>query len=1132
MELYSSLSLDVLADDMIRRVCDKKNWNSLFAPPVVVFSDSKVEQWFKLRWVQKSKNSVLLNLKTYRLDEFLFEILGGNKFENDADSLKLLSPSFLRNALISKLTKKIGGKYYFETLDSCEVTDYLFDSDSENGGEGAKNLNSVRLYDFAGWLSGLFFEYELTRAGDFSDAGKKSAFFKDSWQGVLYDDVFSEVGKLGFTTLLRLSNQSDSPKKYSWDFSRPVFLFGFSGIGQLYHKILSDFAKSGANFSVYLQVSEKNPEKIAGGEAKNALLERWSLFGVENLELWKSDSAGGAFRQISLDEDDLFKNHLENLKGSLTLTAAPSQIREVEAVHSKICALLSEKRARLCDILVVSPKIQDYRTSIEQVFDQNSWYDKEFPYVPYKIADYSSENSFTAGAISVLSSVARKKYLCRSDLFALLRNPLVQCARNFSDGQVSDWSEWAESLNVFRDRGEGEERIEDWEKAKDRLLLSRLTGDLVKTDENDENQLLPYEVLESEDDDSLYKFADAIDSLLEWVRFSEKFGRGKNLSCEQIFKIREIFESWLLADEDALENLGMKSESYVFQDVLSEFDCLAMIAEKNENGFDSQSLLFALLEAASACSFHSANIFTRGVTFASFKPNGILGAKYVFFMGCDSKSFPGEDKKNVLDLRFAEKGRVKGDDSIPMKNKNAFLCQIMAAEKGFFVSYVNKNLQKDEDFYKSSVVTDLFEAIYPNVFDEDKKNPENEERRKETLKKFYEELSIDEKRGWEKLFTRREFRNKRNFARLNETQPDKGKSGVESASSVPEKDAKLDSLRQAKQKVYPDRVSVSQMKKFLSDPFVFVAESVFGGDDDEDSDDELQEFEPLVFDRLTKSQLRKDFVRETLTGGQAAQARGGFIQSLKNENVLPDGDFGEFAFSEIEGQGNEVLNAIKELDIGEIVCDGAANLPMSGQFSSVAGENQEKFKKEWSVTGKLSWHNKDFEDGTLNLIELSKTGLLSSYVSALVLLASLPDGEKEIQVKIFHIIFDSGKLSSTPYPFNMTGNGARKILSEIYRLMFVNPFRKCVPYSVLESETALKKELETEEKKKKKSKKAPIKKLRDLKGKLFGFYGAWEYFSKKDLFNVETDIGYTEQDFENQWEEACECMKRLIRILG
>ena len=66
----------------------------------------------------------------------------------------------------------------------------------------------------------------------------------------------------------------------------------------------------------------------------------------------------------------------------------PSALREVESLHTKVCNRL--KRARLDEILVLSPVLDDYRVAIEQVFNHVP-HDSPF-YIPYTIADSPERN--------------------------------------------------------------------------------------------------------------------------------------------------------------------------------------------------------------------------------------------------------------------------------------------------------------------------------------------------------------------------------------------------------------------------------------------------------------------------------------------------------------------------------------------------------------------------------------------------------------------------------------------------------------------------------------------------------------------------------------------------------------------
>lgn len=1073
--ITASLDLNLLAEKMIAEI--KKQWVSPLLPPVVVFSDSKLEQWFKLRWISE-KNSVLLNLKTTRLDEFLFDL-----YKDCGD--KMLSSQLVRDVLI----KKLSDSAYINSLGSKEVYDYLFVKNE-------KKINSVHLYDFATQMASLFTEYETTRPEKLQDL-----FSKSEWQKKLYDDVFRKenginLSEKNYLSLLQLKNKNQG--KMKWNSEQSVFMFGFSGIGQLYRNLLIEFSEKN-NLFVYVQTP---------AQAKNSksLLYNWAELGQENLELW-----GGCKEELKFEaveplpaqsrkaelsslhkiqnaiarETEFEKIKKSDIHSSIYLTAAPSKVREIEALHSKICALLKDKNTRLGDILVVAPDIQDYKVAIEQVFDQNDSEESEFPHIPKVIADYSSEYSLVADALQILFGMLKKKYLCRSDLFALLHNSLVQHVRHFSADDVRNWFSWVDEMHIYRDRGNGSDenpRIDDWENAKTRLLLSRLTENLV---EANGSEYLPYETLDSASNDSLCKFIDIVEELEKWILNNSD---SKAFTPEKINRITDFLKNWLMLSQNPPENL--KPEKIVFDSVLSEIENLKAVAassEGNEKSIDADCFSFSLIDSAQSTALHNSRILSGGVTFANFKPNGILSAKYVFFIGADSKTLPGTDSENVLDLRFTDDAqRETGDDSIPKKNKNAFLCQLMAAGEGFFISYVNKNLQKDEEFYKSSLLAQLFED------DSEIK------------------LNIDEDRNWSELYTSREFRNKRLCETRNKT--------VQEQKLPDERDIT------SQKPNYPARVSISQIKRFLSDPFIFNAEKLFA-QDDEDSENEKLEFEPLSFDNLTNSSLRKDYIQKSIESGKDLSKE--FKQKLKNENILPDGKFGDIAFEDFKKESDELKNSVlKVFTDKEIEFEKSVDCKIYGQ--KIYSADSKEAELSWNLTGQTAWHNQNFTDNNeLVTVELnSSQNPLGGYVSSLALIASQKE-EKEFKVSLNVL---SLKKEPEQQSFEIKTSEAKKQLQEIYSAMYGNgnesEFRKCLPYSLLKDTLA-------------KPDKDP-EKLSDLKAKLSGqdAQSEWKYFSKKDLFDPYKDIGYTRENFadkadgtKGEWSQTKEKMKGLIKFL-
>ncbi len=1099
--VYTSWDLDLLADKMIEKIM--QNWKSPFSSPAVVFTDPKTEQWFKLRWLKNPAcgKGILMNLKTLRIQQFLFDLVTPQT--PDFLDAQRLSVELLRDVIITKLTSRAGDKYYFENLDAPELVTYLTGSTSASctsasSGSGSE-INPNHLYDFAQTIASLFLDYEDTRPDTL-----KEVLAKQAWQQKLYDDVIGEDGvKIADTKYLTLFQLAKQNKKsgagsltFNWNKERPVFIFGFSGIGQIYRNILDEFSKD-HQLEVFLQLADI-PQK-----PENQLLDKWGGFGREQFGLWTSDCTVQALSieesfcktdtllhrtQKSIAESTVFTREQYDSTGtSLSLTGAPTRLREIEALHSKICKLLAENDAtQLGDILVLAPNIQEYKTSIEQVFDQNEQFnsDSAFPYLPYIIADYSGERSLTAEALTVLFGILKKGYLSRSDLFALLHNYLVQTVRGISDQEVSDWADWAAKLNIYRDRQDHEE----WQKAKSRLLLARLTSDLVETNDR---QFLPFESMTTADSSSLYKFIQVVDELQEWTSYSEK----ENFGLEDINRMEELLKNWLLLDDDMTGILY--NESLVFQNVIEEIERQRFTAAPDVY---ADCFSNALFDRSAAVTLHSANILTQGITFANFESNRILSAKYIFFIGLDSKSFPGVDSDNELDLRKKNE-RQDGDESIPDRNKNAFLCQLMAARKGLFFSYVNKNLAKDEDFFKTSVLGDLFQTLYdPGKDEEGKEKIENTE--------YEKNIKIDEDRPWQELYTPREFRNKKNFIALQSSKP--------AQDSEPQEPA-VASTSEETGTTLPDRITISQMKKFLQDPFVYMVNQKLTNNYD-DVEKEQLEFEPLMFDSITSSEIRKEYIKTDLQGeGKLSEEVLSF--ALNNLNALPDSFFGERAIKTVFENADDLLEKIKAQDF--ITSPFSFNENKMLLIKQIPGITP----KDWFITGELAWYNKDFvETKAITTLELSNSeDVLTGYITSLLLLASLPEDDKEEYSVTLYAGFLKDKNAGVKpeQSYKASPELARTILNKIYNAMFISQFQKCAPVKLIYDDLAKQKDAE------------PLT-FKAFANDLTSDYGKanWKYFSKRKLFDPETDLGYNDVNFDQEWESAKNQMADLLLYIN
>ena len=1098
LKIYKSLDLKYLCNELKNKLVQKENWKNPFLAPEIIFADSKIEQWFKITWIQNrtGNNPVLMNLKTSRLEQFLFDQLTKG-IEGDV-YYERLTEEFLRDYLIQKLISKVDDQLFYKTLNSPEVSAYLEKTDAD----GKVEINEIHLYDFAQRTARLFMDYETTRCLPFVEAWKseKTFYFNPSdekgkkteeWQKKLYNSVFNPVIKKEneYVTITQLAqiNKSKNGGKLKFKESKvPVYFFGFTGMGQIYRDLIKVYAEcQSIPVTVFIQ-----GENYSENEIKNPLLQKWLKSGSENLALWQEKLSPQQI--VSQDkfpepESDLQKIQNEILNNrntkdiyshdnSLTLTHAPSRLREIEQLHSKICGILKEykdagKKINYSDFLVLAPDIQEYAVPVQQVFEQNDRNsESDFPHLPYIIADYAATTSSTDDALQHLISILQKNSLSRADMFYLFGNPVVQNTRKIQPGDVSSWSQWVTNLNGYRDRTY---KKNEWKKICARILLSRVTDCPVVVDE--ENQYIPYANISTEDNDVLYRFVAAVDELEDW---KDRLAVKKELTREDVLYVREFFDKWLKIDTKTSRNLS--GEQIVYSSICHEINNQLMLLEEGTT-INASCFFFGLSACSKNTKGTSSSVFSNGITFANLAQNRIIPAEYVFVLGMNSKNFPGQDSKNVLDLRNMVQ-ECAGDEQVAEKNKNSFLCQLMASGKGFYISYVNQDLKNDEEFYRSSVVNDLFETVLKPG---------------QKITALEKEIKIDENRSWSELYTQREFRNKKNFKEIENPQIHL----IPPPAPVKVKDC-------------PDRMSISRFKSYLTDPFVFSIETLFSNsDEDEEAEELIQEQEPLEFDNLQKSKLITGLIRNRLDPDYKIEAD---KQLLKNQNLLPDVCFGELAYTEIENKANMFSRALmNDFNCSELVFNRNSDVLVE----QVLGEDGAEETKKWQLTGELCWYCWSEDETELKVITTSNgSGIpdvdkfLKQYISALSLLAARKNEGPCNAVLYCYFIKDEQVQSKTKVLEIHTKSEAMELLKQLYKAACYEKHYACVPVKLLK-------------------KAGEISNISELAETLYGKYGSWAYFKKQKFFNPFEDLHYTSRNFRFEWAEAVARQESLIKLL-
>ena len=648
----------------------------------------------------------------------------------------------------------------------------------------------------------------------------------------------------------------------------------------------------------------------------------------------------------------------EEYKQEYVLTSAPSKLREVESVHTKICSLLKDTDNKYSDFLVLANDISAYEGVIPRVFNQDN---VNFPNIPYVINDRKLVDTNVSVGLKKLFEIYNKKYYTRLDFFELINNKDIQEARGITDSDVDNFSKSIVAMNVYRKN----DNSDDWDYAKKRVLLSKISG-INDVDNNivelKDNDYLPYSNI-SFDNASIVKFVKLIDDLSSWQKLLSEI---KYINNENLLLVKEELNKWF-----SIKDLsGFETNKY-YKNVLDVFNFWYTMNISN-NSIPLNTLFYMLFDASTVMQVNKGDYFTRGITFADFDVDSILSAKYVFFLNASSNELPRLKVKSELDLR-------NYDITEKEKMENAFFIQYQNAFK-FYISYVDKDLKTDEDFFKSSFVIDL----------------------EKRLKVDEEKISLDETRSWEELYTKREYKNKDYYLTLLSYQEE-----------LIEKEETINKYELLK------KIKVKDMADFLEEPLKYKASILFGKSDELD-ENMKDEYEPLELDALTSSILSKKIMVDLLTNKKEALSEK-HVEELKNrfnlEHKLPNINnvINEESFTSTYSKAVEVYKYVNDITNGnyEIV-----TIPDVIINEWVLTNNQEVCRYVDNTT-RTYIQMKKLIDKTDAYKEY-----LFLYVISLMDVITLPENTYEIKL--------SRKMSVS---YEITPSEARQILIDIYELM-------------------------------------------------------------------------------------------------
>lgn len=397
---------------------------------------------------------------------------------------------------------------------------------------------------------------------------------------------------------------------------------------------------------------------------------------------------------------------------SLQIFKAPSISREVQTVFQHILHVLNnDDELSVHDIVVLVSDLDKYLPYIHSVFDGDQ---HDLPYCI--LGDSASRDSaWGQGLLSVLSLGLSQ--FNREDVFHCLENICLMEKYNYSDVEIKQWMQWVDDLGIhhhFDSNGRLKDGYDDsnfytWNQGLKRLRYGLFFN---KENETAYPEFTPYHT-SSSDIESLDKFIYILEKLNSVSLKSQTWFTSKQW-IEHVKKINR--ELLVIPKGETAENKYAASFLESLDSILIFDEIADHLNEKNQ--LDLEIIISILKSNMDKISSIRGSFLISGITISEIQAMRVFPFKKTYILGLDSKSFPGKEVLTPLDLRI--KQRKIGDISLPDRNRYFFLEKLMTTEQ-LILSWVHKDLVKDETFEPATVIQQLIENIESRFQDKENK---------------------------------------------------------------------------------------------------------------------------------------------------------------------------------------------------------------------------------------------------------------------------------------------------------------------------------------------------------------------------------------------------------------------------
>lgn len=659
---YRSTSLTKLAHQFLDLISEnsptdpfQKNW--------IIVQNREMEQWLSLNLAKRKK--IAANNEFIFPSEFIWKL-----YRSKEPDLPIHLPSDkipLQWSIFELLTKD---NKLRETL------------------IGTREQSSKMLLQLSKSIADVFDLYQVFRPEMLQKWESGECVYKDiheGWQANLWRTLANKWGKPdGISTrveaFVKLRNWLQAGDFPMEAIPEKIWMFGVPQISKPFSEIIASLSQQIECYNFNFNFEIESNESDTGLFTQKLLKAAFNADAVLDRALKSNKTKIEAHIDASfVDEKQSTISQIQHLvwgkklqvstpiDQSFTIHSCHSRKREIEVLKDSILDFLDEDpEANTEDILILVPKLSDYRSQLREVFTSPT----ENPMVPINLG-FFDHTEFKESSLTNLLGILNSDFKVNA-VIDLLDNAIISAKWQFSNDDIHLIRNWIKDLHVHRFLG-GD--IFSWTNGLNRLFLGFAM-------ESNDYQLvknsIPYDKLYSGDAvELLGKLSSFISSLEDYSKLTSSL----LTISEWISRSKSIVRVFLLSKYD---------EEFNVRSLLEKLDILkaqSLVSEFSDS-INFETYLLWIKDQFSGSNSSSTG-FGHGVTVSEYVPNRAIPFKFVAVLGFNESVFPSSNIRPDFDL--INKYPQPGDRISFEEDRHLFFDMIQSAQEAIHFSYLGQD---------------------------------------------------------------------------------------------------------------------------------------------------------------------------------------------------------------------------------------------------------------------------------------------------------------------------------------------------------------------------------------------------------------------------------------------------------